>query len=181
MNKGLTDELKASFPHLVSENELRIPDLTLPHNLILDPNWFAGFISAEGCFIISILKSAYVKTGYQVQLRFSLSQHIRDKDLFEDFVKYLGFGYTAKDREGIYFIVTKLSDLKDKFLPILLSLEYPIVGYKYTDFLYFKAAVEIMDKKLHLTEEGLNKLREICQLLNSGRENIPSEDTGSTD
>jgi len=50
MNKGLTDELKAGFPDLVSENELRIPDLTLPapqpsslverraQNLILDPN-----------------------------------------------------------------------------------------------------------------------------------------------
>lgn len=142
----------------------------------------------------SIHKSAYVKTGYQVQLRFSLSQHIRDKDLFENFVKYFGFGYTAENREGVYFLVTKLSDLKDKFLPTLLSLEYPVVGYKYIDFLYFKEAVEIMDKKLHLTEEGLNKLREIRQLLNSpsfarertglrscGRENIPSEDTGSTD
>jgi hypothetical protein len=38
MNKGLTDELKAGFPDLVSENELRIPDLTLPLNLIQDPN-----------------------------------------------------------------------------------------------------------------------------------------------
>jgi len=66
----------------------------------------------------------------------------------------------------------------------LLHLQHPIVGYKYLDYLYFLEAVEIMQKKkLHLTEEGLNKLREIQKLMNSGRENTPSEDTdsGTTD
>jgi hypothetical protein len=34
-------------------------------------------------------------------------------------------------------------------------------------------AVKIIEKKLHLTEEGLNKLREIRELMNSGRKNTP--------
>ena len=89
------------------------------------------------------------------------------------YARSMAGGYTTENREGIYFLVTKLSDLKDKFLPTLLSLEYPVVGYKYIDFLYFKEAIEIMDKKLHFaygtsSEEGLNKLRKIRQLLNSG-------------
>ena len=182
MGKGLTSELKTVFPDLVPANELGISNLTLSKDLIINPNWLAGFISAEGCFIISIHESPSVKIGYQVQLKFALTQHIRDKELFEYFVKYLGFGRTAINREGIDFIVTKLSDLKDKLLP-LLHLQHPIVGYKYLDYLYFLEAVEIMQKKLHLTEEGLNKLREIQKLMNSGRENTPSEDTdsGTTD
>jgi hypothetical protein len=49
--------------------------------------------------------------------------------------------------------------------------------------LYFMEAVEIMQKKLHLTEKGLNKLRDIQVLMNSGRKNAPSKDTdsGTTD
>lgn len=134
------------------------------------------------CFILSIHESTSVKTGYQVQLRFVLSQPIRDKELFEYIVKYLGCDYTAVNREGIDIIVTKFSDLKDKLLP-LLNVQHPVVGYKYLDYLYFMQAVEIMEKKLHLTEQGLNKLREIQVLMNSGRKNTPSQDTdsGTTD
>jgi len=176
MGKGLTNELKAAFPDILPANELGISDLTLSlakaPDLIIDPCWLAGFISAEGCFIIGIYKSTSVKIGYQVQLKFVLTQHLRDKELFEYFVKYLGYGYTAVNREGVDFIVTKYSDLKDKLLP-LLHLQHPVVGYKYLDYLYFMEAVEIMQKKLHLTEEGLNKLREIQVLMNSGRKNTP--------
>ena len=51
MGKGLTNELKAAFPNLLPANELVISDLTLSPDLIIDPRWLAGFISAEGCFI----------------------------------------------------------------------------------------------------------------------------------
>ena len=144
MGKGLTSELKAAFPDLVPANELGISDATLSPDLIIDPCWLAGFISAEGCFIISI----------HVQLKFVLSQHIRDKELFEYFVKYLGYGYIAVNREGVDFIVTNFSDLKDKFLP-LLHLQHPIVGYKYLDYLYFMQAVEIMEKKTPFNRRGV--------------------------
>ncbi|RYE14879.1 MAG: hypothetical protein EOP34_05215 [Rickettsiales bacterium] len=44
-------------------------------------------------------------------------------------------------------------------------------------------AVEMVQKKHHLTEKGLNKLREIQVSMNSGRNNTPSQDTdsGTTD
>ena len=102
IGKGLKNELNTAFPHLVSANELGISDLTLSmwSDLKLDPNWFAGFTSAEGCFIISVFQSTSLKLGYQVQLRFVLSQHIRDKELFEYLVKYFGFGRVAVNREG---------------------------------------------------------------------------------
>ena len=71
-------------------------------------------------------------------------------------MEYLGFGRTAINREAVEFIVTKFSDLTDKLLPLLQK--YPIVGYKYLDYLYFVKAVELMKNKAHLTEEGLNLL-----------------------
>lgn len=47
----------------------------LERELVIDPQWLVGFISAESCFSVSIVKSQYVKLGYQVQLRFRLTQH----------------------------------------------------------------------------------------------------------
>lgn len=154
MGKGLTNELKAAFPDLIPAKELGISYLNLSPDLIIDPCWLAGFISAEGCFIISIHESTSVKVGYQVQLRFVLSQHIRDKELFEYLVQYLGYGYTAVNRERVDFIVTKFSDLRDKFLP-LLHLQHPIVGYKYLDYLFFMQAVEMMQKKTSFNRKGI--------------------------
>jgi hypothetical protein len=196
----LKDLLTRSY-HTKSLSSLHIP-------LELNPWFITGFTDGEGSFSLSVrdidkdtkkgrvlyvfsiilhekdegilksIQSTSVKIGYQVQLKFVLTQHLRDKELFEYFVKYLGYGYTAVNREGVDFIVTKYSDLKDKLLP-LLHLQHPVVGYKYLDYLYFMEAVEIMQKKLHLTEEGLNKLREIQVLMNSGRKNTPSQDTDS--
>ena len=114
-----------------------------------------------------------MKIGYQVQLRFVLTQHVRDLDFFKYLVEYLGFGRTAINREAVEFIVTKFSDLTDKLLPLLQK--YPIVGYKYLDYLYFVKAVELMKDKAHLTEEGLNQFRELQELMNSGRKNIPTK------
>ena len=38
-----------------------------------------GFTAAEGCFSIRITKSLTTKTGYQVQLRYQITQHSIDK------------------------------------------------------------------------------------------------------
>ena len=105
-----------------------------------------------------------MRLGYQVQLKFVLTQHIRDLarraglsprvrlrlDLFKYLVEYLGFGLIAINREAVEFIVTKFSDLSDKLLPLLQK--HPIVGCKYLDYLYFVKAVELMKNKAHLTE-----------------------------
>lgn len=115
-----------------------------------------------------------MRLGYQVQLKFVLTQHIRDLDLFKYLVEYLGFGHIAINREAVDFIVTKFSDLADKLL--LLLQKHPIVGCKYLDYLYFVKAVELMKNKAHLTEEGLNQFRELQELMNSGRKNIPFGD-----
>jgi len=38
-----------------------------------------GFTAAEGCFSIRITKSLTTKIGYQVQLRYQITQHSIDK------------------------------------------------------------------------------------------------------
>jgi len=52
MNKGLTDELKAAFPGTTPNNK---PNIETYFNI--NPLWFVGFTSGEGCFSVIINKS----------------------------------------------------------------------------------------------------------------------------
>jgi hypothetical protein len=48
----------------------------------------AGFVAGEGCFSIRITKSLTLKTGYQVQLRFNVTQHSIDKVFMNSLVAF---------------------------------------------------------------------------------------------
>ena len=56
------------------------------------PYWIAGFTEGEGCFYILITKSNAYTTGSKVQLKFKLTQHIRDEELLKSLVDYFGCG-----------------------------------------------------------------------------------------
>lgn len=49
-------------------------------------------------------------------------------------------------------------------------IKYPLRGTKYLDFLSFKEAFDIINKKEHLLEEGINKIHYIKKSMNSYRE-----------
>lgn len=47
-----------------------------------------GFSAGEGCFSIRITKSSTLNTGFQVQLRFNITQHSIDKVFMESLVNF---------------------------------------------------------------------------------------------
>lgn len=60
-NKGLSDELKAAFPHVIP---VKRPIVTpRSKKKIFDPEWLAGFTSAEGCFLVNVFRSSGHKLG----------------------------------------------------------------------------------------------------------------------
>jgi len=66
-------------------------------------------------FFVNLRKSASYKTGYQVKLKFQITQHTRDKNLLENIVKYLGCGYyreVTKNCDGKF----EVESLKDIFV-----------------------------------------------------------------
>lgn len=70
MNLGLSDQLKTTFPDVIPKVRPLVINKTIAH-----PQWLAGFVSAEGCFFISIHKSLTIKIKVNVQLEFVLTQH----------------------------------------------------------------------------------------------------------
>lgn len=161
-NRGLTPKLESAFPNRTPVKRSLVLDQT-----IQDPDWLAGFTSAEGCFMVKIKKSKTHSTGFQVWLVFQLTQHERDEKLMISFIDYFNCGITSKDRAAFNFLVSKFSDLIDKIIPFFQK--YPIEGVKAKDFEDFCRVAEMMKEKRHLTPEGLEQIKKIKVGMNKVR------------
>jgi len=113
---GLSDKLKATFP------DAPLVARCKPINQEINPDWLAGFVTAEGCFSVYLKKSPKSKIGYSVTLRFSISQHSRDSALMQSIVKYLDCGQyraVANKSKG-EFIIESIKDIDAKLIPVFL-------------------------------------------------------------
>jgi len=168
MNLGLTPTLKEAFPFCVPVERPVANKFTSP----LNPKWMSGFASGEGCFSISLIHNKD-KTRTNVQLRYSISQHNRDKELIESFISYFSCGHMAESRGSVYFYVVKFSDIYDKIIPFFN--ENKILGEKSKDYYNWCEAAELMKQSKHLTEDGLNKIIKIKQGMNKSRSEIEAK------
>lgn len=172
MNNGLSDELKAAFPGVIA-----VPRLKVVEQQIKSPDWLAGFTSGEGCFRVDINNSS---NKGRVNLRLTITQHNKDEQLLQSFIKYFGLAeglptaekkskyvYKYSDKDAVKFDVTRYSDLTEKIIPFFDK--YPIYGDKAKDFEDFKRVALLMQSKAHLTREGLEQIRKIKSEMNRGR------------
>jgi hypothetical protein len=138
----------------------------------IEPNWIAGFVDGEGCFDVKIYKCKTTKMGFAVQSRFRLTQHSRDYQLMKNLVNYLKCGNLTDDSKNltVYLTVTKFADINEKIIPFFNK--YPIQGNKRLDYLDFSKVAKLMENKAHLTQEGLEQIRQIEVGMNTRRELI---------
>ena len=163
MNRGLSPELKLAFPDVVAVIR---PAVT--NKKISNGEWAAGFTSAEGSFKIRI-SQATTKIGETVQLVFQLNQHIREKQLIKNLVKYFDCGNINYEGNVIIYTVTKIDDITQNIIPFFKK--YKIQGVKAKDFADWCKAAELINEKKHLTKEGLENIKQIKAVMNTGRKN----------
>lgn len=121
-------------------------------------------------FFVSIYKSVKSKLGFAVQLVFKITQHSRDQELLEGIAKFFACGRVEKRRtKACDLTINSLDSLEKKVLPFLSK--YPLFGSKFLDYEDFFKVVEIMRTKNHLTEEGLQKIKNIKANMNTKRYN----------
>jgi len=159
-NKGLPEVLKETFPNITSIERPRVFDSKIP-----DPNWLAGFSTAEGSFMVSVMDNSNSRS--QVLLRFKLTQHSRDEQLMRSLVNYLDCGKIYVNERSVDFIVTKFSDITNKLIPLFGK--YPIQGIKNLNYLDFLKVWQLMINDLHLTDKGVKLIRKIKAGMNLGR------------
>lgn len=160
INKGMSDDLKQAFPNIVP-----VKRPLIVNQVIKDPNWLVGFISAEGCFYINLKNNPKMKTGYSVELVLTIVQHSRDEALMRSLKDYLDCGKVYVKGDRVDYKISKLKDLSEKVLPLIQGIK----GVKSLDFEDFKKVMEIMEKGLHLTSEGIDQIRQIKAGMNWGR------------
>ena len=164
MNLGLSDKLKSEF---AGYTLVQRPVINYD-NVILDPYWISGFVSAEGNFDVRI-PSTNSKLGYRVQLRFRISQHSRDLRLMEKMVEYFRSGkiYKYGGKSAVSFSMVDFSDITNIIIPFFNK--NPIIGVKLYDYLDWCKIHSLMVNRSHLTVEGINSIREIKSGMNTGR------------
>jgi len=162
MHKGLNKELEKNF------SNIRFTDRPLIETTkISDPNWISGFSSGESCFDVKIIESIRYTVGYTVQIRFRITQHIRDIALLALILSYLNCGTLQFSRNTVDFSVTNYKDIINIIIPYFNK--YPILGIKNKDFEDFCKVAKLMQGKAHLTEEGIIQIRQIKAEMNKGR------------
>lgn len=140
------------------------------NQVIADPYWLVGFIEGEGCFYIDIFKSKTHSAGYQVKLKFLISQHSRDYELMNSLVNYLDCGISKRvvKSPACYFTVSKFLDIEQKVIPFILN--RPLQGMKSRDLEDFCKVAQMIKNKDHLTLHGLEKIIKIKSGMNTGRD-----------
>jgi hypothetical protein len=114
-----------------------------------------------------------MKTGYQVQIAYIITQHGRDLDLLEQIKKYFNNSGEIKLNRGknggnVYqYRLRNIQIIKELIIPLFSN--YKLKTQKKLDFEDFKKVAELIEKKEHLTLDGIEKIRKIKEGMNRGR------------
>lgn len=167
MNWGLSEKLISEFPGYRAVERSVINCDPRRSGLIINPSWLSGFISAEGNFDVRTTQSNSL-IGYRVQLRFIITQHIRDLGLMVKIVQYLGSGKIYKySKSAVHLSIVDFSVITNRIIPLIK--ENPLLGIKSVDYLDWCKIHELMLNRSHLTVKGMNIIREIKLGMNRGR------------
>lgn len=116
----------------------------------IDPYWLSGFIDAEGCFYVGIIRNNE-KFRVLPKLFLGHSEEIICKQ-----IQNIINGGFYRPYKNIWRY--ELSSLKDhnKLINLLPELR----TRKQKTYEYYKSIIELMNKKQHLTDQGVKLIRE---------------------
>ena len=130
----------------------------------LAPNWVVGFTEGEGCFRVSINKQPKMSTGWQVLPEFRIVQHERNRATLDRLQQFFGAGAVVVNHDTrMELRIRKLEDLKKV---IEFFQHHPLQTTKKSDFRNFAQVLSMMERREHLTHEGLAKIARLAWKMN---------------
>ncbi len=136
----------------------------------LQTQWIVGFVDGEGCFHIGINKNTTMKSGFQVLPEFTVTQHEKDIKVLYALKSFFGCGVVRVNHGDRYcYRVRGFDHLKNIIIPFFEK--HKLLTAKRIDFEKFRDVVLMIEKKHHLTPEGLEKICEIQQSMNRKAKN----------
>lgn len=167
INTGVSKKVQKYYSNITPAE---IKEVSLPKTL--NPQWVSGFVAGDGGFSIYIRPAKDYVLLEKVSCRFHVAQHIRDLELLKLFIVYFGCGSVGVRSNKAAtprcdFYVQDLSLIIEKILPHFDT--YPLLNLKQEDYLCFKECISIIKSKNHLTQEGLNQIKNLNLEMNSNR------------
>jgi len=139
--------------------------------------WIVGFVDGEGCFSSPIFRNRKAALGWQVQPNFTVVQGASSRDVLVDLAHHFGCGKVYLNRRHdnhredlSRYHVSRFQDLRDIIVPFFE--EHRLRTSKGENFEKFARIIAMMDRRTHLTIEGIREIAEIAQTMNRRK---PSE------
>ncbi len=134
----------------------------------LDAQWIVGFVDGEGCFHIGINPHSSMATGFQVLPEFTVVQHRRNIKVLYALKAYFDCGVVRVNHgDRMAYRVRSIEHLAHRICPFFLK--HPLKTSKNIDFLKFRDVVLLCQAGMHLTDDGLEKIRKLASEINRGR------------
>jgi hypothetical protein len=140
----------------------------------LTPEWIAGFTDGEGCFHISINSHAEMTAGYQILPEFTVVQHRNDIQILYALKSYFKCGVVRTNHgDRMAYRVRGLQHHSEIIVPFFMK--HQLKTKKRVDFEKFRDVVLMMQRKEHLTAEGIEKIKAIASDMNRKQVKIKSD------
>ena len=130
----------------------------------LDNNWIVGFTDGEGCFHVAINRQPKMTSGWQVLPEFRIVQHKRDLDVLKQIQKHLDLGHVVRNHGDRFEL--RIRGLKNLQNLISFFKRYPLQTIKKQSFEKFAEVISMIERKEHLSKEGLDKIAHISSNMN---------------
>src|SRR5277367_5246239 len=113
--------------------------------------------------------------GKQISLRFTLTQHIRDKLLINNIKNYFDCGLIVETSKLVRFVVNNLDDINKHIIPFFNK--YYLQTNKRLDYKDFLKVLNLMINKEHLNPDGVDKIMNIKAGMNRSRKQSAKENS----
>ena len=132
----------------------------------LEPQWIVGFVYGEGCFFVGINANATLTQKKQVLPEFVVVQHKKDIAVLYALKNYFQCGVVRVNHgERMCYCVRGHANFMRFILPFFEK--HKLKTKKRIDFEKFRDIILLMDKKKHLTAEGILEIDKIRNEMNT--------------
>ncbi len=133
--------------------------------------WIVGYVDGEGCFSVSLFRNKTTKFGWQVFPEFVVTQGEKSKEslkILEDFFRcgkvYVNRRYD-NHTENIYrYCVRSKKELTEIIIPFFQ--EQQLRTAKKEDFKIFAKIVDMMNRNIHSSMSGMEKIAKLIEKMN---------------
>lgn len=135
----------------------------------LSADWVVGFVDGEGCFFVGINRQPSMKLGWQVLPEFRVVQHEKDITILEQLQRFFGFGQVTTNHGDRKELRIRGIEQLNKVVEFFKA--HPLRTVKRSSFESFAEVIAIMNRGEHLTEDGLQRIKDLAGRMNRGTQN----------